>query len=114
MAYTWVFCNIWSLGMNSDNFFIYMFFNVWKKLQWCFKYNKNEISSLDFWDVSGEKMVHGENVIADLLLEFQEVFQNKLPCGLPLIRGNEHQISLILGAPLPNNVAYRCNLEVTR
>ncbi|XP_052622996.1 uncharacterized protein LOC128128159 [Lactuca sativa] len=61
-----------------------------------------------------EKMVHGENAIADLLLEFQDVFPSELPPGLPPIRGIEHQIDLIPGAPLPNKAAYRCNPEVTK
>nr|KAJ0223892.1 hypothetical protein LSAT_V11C200062990 [Lactuca sativa] len=61
-----------------------------------------------------KKMVHGENAIVDLLLEFQDVFPSKLPLGLPPIRGIEHQIDLIPGAPLPNKAAYRCNPEVTK
>ena len=29
-----------------------MFDYVWKEILWCFEYNKNEISTLDFWDVT--------------------------------------------------------------
>nr|KAJ0225433.1 hypothetical protein LSAT_V11C100031580 [Lactuca sativa] len=61
-----------------------------------------------------EKTVHGENAIADLLLEFQDVFPSELRPGLPLIRGIEHQIDLIPGAPLPNKATYRCNPEVKK
>nr|KAJ0203488.1 hypothetical protein LSAT_V11C500244810 [Lactuca sativa] len=61
-----------------------------------------------------EKMLHGENAIADFLLEFQDVFPSELPLGLPPIHGIEHQIDLIPGAPLPNKAAYRCNPEVKK
>ncbi|XP_074304655.1 uncharacterized protein LOC141639422 [Silene latifolia] len=52
--------------------------------------------------------------IADLLEEFSDVFPEDLPPGLPPIRGIEHQIDLIPGAPLPNKAAYRCNPEETK
>ena len=42
------------------------------------------------------------------------MFPNDLPPGLPPIRGIEHQIDLIPGAPLPNKAAYRCNPEDTK
>ncbi|XP_021740095.1 uncharacterized protein LOC110706475 [Chenopodium quinoa] len=41
--------------------------------------------------------------------DFEDVFPDELPKGLPPIRGIEHQIDLIPGAPLPNKPAYRCN-----
>ncbi|XP_074293077.1 uncharacterized protein LOC141619986 [Silene latifolia] len=44
-----------------------------------------------------------------LLKEFEDVFPEELPPGLPPIRGIEHQIDLICGASLPNKAAYRCN-----
>ncbi|XP_074284012.1 uncharacterized protein LOC141608569 [Silene latifolia] len=52
--------------------------------------------------------------VAELLREFQDVFPDDLPPGLPPIRGIEHQIDLIPGAPLPNKAAYRCNPEETK
>ncbi|XP_074282769.1 uncharacterized protein LOC141607312 [Silene latifolia] len=52
--------------------------------------------------------------IDSLLLEFEDVFPDDLPPGLPPIRGIEHQIDLIPGAPLPNKAAYRCNPEETK
>ncbi|XP_074299731.1 uncharacterized protein LOC141630886 [Silene latifolia] len=61
---------------------------------------------------------HGGGVIdgkvGDLLKEFKDIFPDDLPPGLPPIRGIEHQIDLIPGAPLPNKVAYRCNPEETK
>ncbi|XP_057522562.1 uncharacterized protein LOC130802564 [Amaranthus tricolor] len=41
--------------------------------------------------------------------DFRDVFPDELPNGLPPLRGIEHQIDLIPGAPLPNKPAYRCN-----
>ena len=49
--------------------------------------------------------------IIKLLEDFSDVFPEKLPKGLPSIRGIEHQIDLVSGASLINRPAYRCNLE---
>jgi len=49
-----------------------------------------------------------------LLREFEDVFPNDLPSGLPPFRGIEHQIDLIPGAPLPNKLAYRCNANESK
>ncbi|XP_074306014.1 uncharacterized protein LOC141641243 [Silene latifolia] len=47
--------------------------------------------------------------LTSILEEFKDVFPEELPTGLPPIRGIEHQIDLLPGAPLPNKAAYRCN-----
>src|SRR3954463_8290873 len=49
-----------------------------------------------------------------VLQEFQDVFPEELPHGLPPLRGIEHRIDLIPGAPLPNRVAYHTNPEETK
>ncbi|XP_042466500.1 uncharacterized protein LOC122049106, partial [Zingiber officinale] len=43
--------------------------------------------------------------------EFEEVFPEEVPHGLPPIRGIEHQIDFIPGASIPNRPAYRSNPE---
>jgi hypothetical protein len=52
--------------------------------------------------------------ITNLLQEFKDVFPAAIPPGLSPLRGIECQINLILGASLPNRVAYRTNLEETK
>ncbi|XP_071909563.1 uncharacterized protein [Coffea arabica] len=44
-------------------------------------------------------------------LEYEDVFPDDVPSGLPPVRGIEHQINLIPGASLPNQPAYRSNPE---
>lgn len=46
-----------------------------------------------------------------LLQEFDDVFSEDVPSGLPPIRGIEHQIDFIFGAVIPNRQAYRNNSE---
>ena len=53
-------------------------------------------------------------VLSSLLQEFQDVFPDELPPGLPPLRGIEHRIDLIPGAPLPNKAPYRANPEETK
>ena len=50
-------------------------------------------------------------VFQSLLQEFQDVFPDELPPGLPPLRGIEHRIDLIPRAPLPNKAPYRVNPE---
>lgn len=49
-----------------------------------------------------------------MLQEFNDMFPEKLPHGLPPLHGIEHHIDLITGAPLPNRAANRTNPEETK
>ena len=49
-----------------------------------------------------------------LLQEFQDIFPDDIPSGLPQIRGIEHQIDFIPGSAIPNRLAYRCNPKETK
>ncbi|XP_022925325.1 uncharacterized protein LOC111432615 [Cucurbita moschata] len=46
--------------------------------------------------------------------EFDDVFQDEVPKGLPPIRGIEHKINFILGAVIRNRLAYRANPTETK
>ncbi|XP_073133430.1 uncharacterized protein [Henckelia pumila] len=46
--------------------------------------------------------------------EFDDLFSEKLPQGLPPLKGIEHQIDLVPGSALPNCPAYRSNPEETK
>ncbi|XP_010534718.1 PREDICTED: uncharacterized protein LOC104810220 [Tarenaya hassleriana] len=52
-------------------------------------------------------------VVSRLLEHYSDVLTDEIPAGLPPIRGIEHQIDLVPGAPLPNWPAYRMNPEET-
>ena len=52
--------------------------------------------------------------IVSLLQEFEDVFPEEVPKGLPPIRGIEHQIDYVPGATIPNRPAYRSNPEETK
>ncbi|XP_010527522.1 PREDICTED: uncharacterized protein LOC104804857 [Tarenaya hassleriana] len=52
--------------------------------------------------------------ISRLLERYSDVFPDEIPTGLPPIRGIEHQIDLVPGAPLSNRPAYRMNPEETK
>ena len=54
------------------------------------------------------------NSIVSLLQQFEDVFPEEIPNGLPPIRGIEHQIDFVPGATIPNRPAYRSNLEETK
>jgi hypothetical protein len=51
------------------------------------------------------------SAVFDILQEYEDVFPDEVPPGLPPKRGIEHQIDLIPGAPLPNWPPYRTNPE---
>src|SRR5688500_20233977 len=53
------------------------------------------------------------SILADLLQDYEDVFPQETPAGLPPIRGIEHQIDLIPGAALPNCTLYRTITEET-
>ena len=52
--------------------------------------------------------------IVSLLQEFDDVFPEEIPSGLPPIRGIEHQIDFVPGSTIPNRPAYRSNPEETK
>jgi hypothetical protein len=54
------------------------------------------------------------SVVFDVLWDFEDVFPEEVPPGLPPKRGIEHQIDLVPGASLPNRAAYRTNPEETK
>jgi hypothetical protein len=51
--------------------------------------------------------------VSTVLQEFDDVFPEEVPAGLPPLRGIEHQIDLIPGASLPNRAPYRTNPKET-
>ena len=52
--------------------------------------------------------------VTSLLQEFEDLFADDVPKGLPPIRGIEHQIDFIPGASIPNKPAYRTSPEETK
>ena len=54
------------------------------------------------------------SVVVSLLQEYEDMFTNDVPSGLPPIRGIEHQIDFVLGATIPNRPTYRSNPEETK
>ena len=42
------------------------------------------------------------SIVMSLLQEFDDVFSEEIPNGLPPIRGIEHQIDFVPGAVIPN------------
>jgi hypothetical protein len=54
------------------------------------------------------------SIVVSLLQEYEDVFPNDVPSGLPPIRGIEHQIDFVPGATIPNRPTYRSNPEETK
>ena len=54
------------------------------------------------------------SIVSTALQDYNDVFPEEVPAGLPPLRGIEHQIDLILGASLPNRPPYRTNPEETK
>ena len=53
-------------------------------------------------------------MVVSLLQEFEDLFPDEIPHGLPPLRGIEHQIDFIPGVAIPNLPAYRANPEETK
>ncbi|KAJ9536652.1 hypothetical protein OSB04_un000201 [Centaurea solstitialis] len=53
------------------------------------------------------------NVLA-ILQEFEDLFSEEVPDGLPPTRGIEHQVDFVPGASIPNKPAYRTSPEETK
>ena len=67
----------------------------------------------------GEILVSNDNTplslgVSIVLQEFDDVFPEEVPAGLPPLRGIEHQIDLISDATLPNRTPYRTNPDETK
>ncbi|KAL0420359.1 UNVERIFIED_CONTAM: hypothetical protein Slati_3058800 [Sesamum latifolium] len=54
------------------------------------------------------------SVVTSILQDYEDVFPDEIPPGLPPIRGIKHQIDFMPGAFLPNRPAYRTNPEETK
>jgi hypothetical protein len=54
------------------------------------------------------------SVVVSLMQEFDDVFPEDIPSGLPPLRGIEYQIDLVPRALIPNRLAYRSNPEETK
>ncbi|KAL4351939.1 hypothetical protein GQ457_06G015610 [Hibiscus cannabinus] len=52
--------------------------------------------------------------IVSLLQDYEDLFPEDTPSGLPHIRGIEHQFDFIPGSTIPNRPAYRSNPEETK
>ena len=52
--------------------------------------------------------------IVSLLQEFDDVFPEEIPKGLPPIRGIKHQIDFVPSATIPNRLAYWSNPKKTK
>ena len=53
------------------------------------------------------------SVVVTFLQEYEDLFPEEVPRGLPLLRGIEDQIDFIPGASIPNWPAYRANPEAS-
>jgi len=47
------------------------------------------------------------------LQAFEDMIPEHIPSGLPPLKGIKHQIDLVPGATIPNQLTYRSNLEKT-
>ncbi|KAH9792625.1 hypothetical protein KPL71_004200 [Citrus sinensis] len=99
--------------------------NMLRSQKMCFGQYDNDTDPLGlclFWEVQEwllmalvEELVEGERIQrTDCKQDFDDVFPNEVPNGLPPIRGIEHQIDFVPGATIPNRPAYRSNPEETK
>ncbi|KAL4633166.1 hypothetical protein ACB092_04G102600 [Castanea dentata] len=104
------------------------------KLQWLnncgeVKVNKQVLVSFSIWRYKDEVlcdvvlMQAGHillgrpwklSVVVSLLQEYEDVFPNDVPSGMPPIRGIEHQKDFVPSATIPNRPTYRSNPEETK
>ncbi|XP_070040061.1 uncharacterized protein [Nicotiana tomentosiformis] len=61
-----------------------------------------------------EKEKKGGQDISSLLQDFEDVFPEDIPNGLPPLCGIEHQINFVPGSQIPNRPTYRSNPEETK
>ncbi|XP_060210549.1 uncharacterized protein LOC132637485 [Lycium barbarum] len=52
--------------------------------------------------------------MTSLFQEYEALFPEEMPDGLPPLRGIEHQIDFVPGSQIPNKPAYRSNPEETK
>ncbi|XP_060211922.1 uncharacterized protein LOC132639493 [Lycium barbarum] len=52
--------------------------------------------------------------MSSLLQEYEALFPEEMPDGLPPLRGIEHQIDFVPGSQIPNKPTYRSNPEETK
>ena len=52
--------------------------------------------------------------LLSLLKDFEDVFAQEVPPGLPPLLRIEHRVDLVPSAPLPNRAPYRTNPEETK
>ena len=64
--------------------------------------------------VSTDNNLSLPSMFQSLLQEFDDVFQDEVPKGLPPISGIEHKIDFIPGVVIPNRPAYRANSTETK
>ncbi|KAI3758531.1 hypothetical protein L6452_06096 [Arctium lappa] len=98
-------------GEKGNNFFATM-----RDLDRAFNTRKSVILLVfqDHSPVPQELPNHLPLEFVSMLQDFEDVFPEELPNGLPPIRGIEHQVDLIPGAIIPNRPAYRANPEETK
>ncbi|KAH0639201.1 hypothetical protein KY285_035787 [Solanum tuberosum] len=69
----------------------------------------------DLGSMIGILLIMGERIgIVFCIMNFEDVFPDDTPKGLPPLRGIEHQIDFVPGSQLPNRPAYRSNPEETK